>query len=136
MPQPLALGPAGVTVTTPPNKEYYVQVVQLDTSAADAVGFAAFILPKFSIPIGAFVLSSGANVAQTINVGTTLGGTQLINAVTCNGAQFAAVGTAVGDQMGAQQTADTLYYAKASAQLTNSVKIIVQYYFPQQGNTW
>ena len=31
--------------------EYYVQVVQLDTSAADAVGFVAFILPKFSIPI-------------------------------------------------------------------------------------
>ena len=73
---------------------------------------------SFQFQLVLFVLSSGANVAQTINVGTTLGGTQLINAVTCNGAQFAAVGTAVGAQMGAQQTADTLYYAKASAQLT------------------
>lgn len=136
MPQPLAIGPAGITAYTPPGKEYYVQVVQLDTSAGDATGFTAFVLPKFSIPIGAYVLSSGANATQTINVGTSLGGTQLINAVACNGAQFAVVGTAVGAQMGAQQTADTTYYVKASATLTNPVKIIIQYYFPQQGNTW
>lgn len=135
MPQP-NLGPAGVTRTTPPAKEIYNQVVQMDTSAGDATGFAAFVLPKGSIPIAAFIISSGANVAQTLNVGTTLGGTQLINAATCNGAQVTAVGTAVGAQMGALQTADTLYYAKASATLTNSVKILVQYYFPQQGMTW
>lgn len=136
MPQPLSLGPAGVTAYTPPAKEYYVQVVQLDTSAGDAVGFTAFVLPKNSVPIGAFIVSSGANVAQTINIGTTLGGSQLVNAATCNGAQFATVGAQVGAQMGAQQTADTVYYAKASAQLTNNVKVIVHYYFPQQGNTW
>ena len=135
MPQP-NLGPAGVTRTTPPAKEIYNQVVQMDTSAGDATGFAAFVLPKNSIPINAFIISSGANVAQTLNVGTTLGGTQLINAATCNGAQVSVVGTAVGAQMGALQTADTLYYAKASAQLTNAVKILIQYYFPQQGMTW
>jgi len=135
MPQPI-LGPAGVTRTTPPAKELYHQVVQMDTSAGDATGFAAFVLPKGSIPIAAFIVSSGANVAQTLNVGTTLGGTQLINAATCNGAQVSAVGTAVGAQMGAIQTADTLYYAKASAQLTNAVKIVIQYYIPQQGMTW
>ena len=135
MPQPI-LGPAGVTRTTPPAKELYYQVVQMDTSAGDATGFAAFVLPKGSIPIAAFIVSSGANVAQTLNVGTTLGGTQLINAATCNGAQVSAVGTAVGAQMGAIQTADTLYYAKASAQLTNAVKIVIQYYIPQQGMTW
>lgn len=135
MPQPI-LGPAGVTRTTPPAKEFYHQVVQMDTSAGDATGFAAFVLPKGSIPIAAFIVSSGANVAQTLNVGTTLGGTQLINAATCNGAQVSAVGTAVGAQMGAIQTADTLYYAKASAQLTNAVKIVISYYFPQQGMTW
>ena len=135
MPQP-NLGPAGVTRTTPPAKELYHQVVQMDTSAGDATGFAAFVLPKGSIPITAFIVSSGANVAQTLNVGTTLGGTQLINAATCNGAQVSVVGTAVGAQMGALQTADTLYYAKASAQLTNAVKIVISYYFPQQGMTW
>ena len=135
MPHP-NLGPAGVTRTTPPAKEFYHQVVELDTSAGDATGFAAFVLPKGSIPITAFIVSSGANVAQTINVGTTLGGSQLINAATCNGAQVSAVGTAVGAQMGALQTADTLYYAKASAQLTNAVKIVISYYFPQQGMTW
>ena len=135
MPQPI-LGPAGVTSTTPPTKEIYTQVVQMNTSTGDATGFAAFVLPKGSIPITAFIVSSGANVAQTLNVGTTLGGTQLINAATCNGAQSTAVGTAVGAQMGALQTADTLYYAKASAQLTNAVKIVIIYYFPQQGMTW
>lgn len=45
MPQP-NLGPAGVTRTTPPAKEFYHQVVELDTSAGDATGFAAFVLPK------------------------------------------------------------------------------------------
>ena len=135
MPQP-NLGPAGVTRTTPPAKELYSQIVQMDTSAGDATGFAAFVLPKGSIPILALIVSSGANVAQTLNVGTTLGGTQLINAATCDGAQVSVVGTAVGAQMGAQQTTDTLYYAKASAALTNSVKILIQYYFPQQGMTW
>jgi len=135
MPQPV-LGPAGVTVTTPAAVDPLVKVVQLNATAADAVGFAAFTLPKDSVPIGAYVISSGANVAQTINVGTTLGGTQLINAATCNGAQYSAVGTAVGAQMGTVQTADTLYYAKASATLTNPVKIKVEYYFPRQGNQW
>lgn len=135
MPQPI-LGPAGVTTTTPPAVEVLVKVVQLNAVAADATGFEAFILPKGTIPIGAYVISSGANVAQTISIGTTLGGTQLINAVTCNGAQYSAVGSAVGAQMGTIQTADTLYYAKASAILTNPVKIKVEYYFPRQGNQW
>ena len=59
----------------------------------------------------------------------------MINAVTCNGAQFTAVGTAVGAQMGAHnKLLILLYYAPKPAQLTNSVKIIVQHYFPQQGN--
>ncbi len=135
MPQPI-LGPAGVTVQTPPSLEIYQKVAQLDTSAGDATGFLAFVLPKGCIPVSIFVASSGANVAQTINLGSTLGGTQLVNAVTCNGAQFATVGTAVGALFGTVLTADTPIYAKASAQLTNPVKIIVRYYFPQSGNTW
>ena len=135
MPQPV-LGGAGVTVTTPPAIHTLVKMVQLNATAEDAVGFAAFTLPKGVIPSGAYVISSGANAAQTISVGTTLGGTQLINAATCNGAQYSAVGSAVGAQMGTVQTADTLYYAKASATLTNPVKIKVEYYYPQQGNQW
>jgi len=135
MPQPV-LGPAGVTVTTPPSVELFAKVVQLNAVAADATGFEAFVLPKDSVPIGAYIISSGANATQTISVGTTLGGTQLVNAATCNGAQFSAVGSAVGAQMGTKQTADTKYYAKASATLTNPVKVLVEYYFPQQGNDW
>lgn len=135
MPQP-TLGPAGVTVNNPPALEIYQKVVQLDTSAGDATGFLAIVLPKGCIPTSIFIVSSGANVAQTINLGTTLGGTQLVNAATCNGAQFNTVGTAVGALFGTVLTADTPIYAKASAQLTNPVKVIVRYYFPQQGMTW
>ena len=135
MPQPV-LGPAGVTVNNPPAVELYQKVAQLDTSAGDAVGFLAFVIPKGAVPASIFIASSGANVAQTINLGTTLGGTQLLNAATCNGAQFSVAGTAVGTLFGTQLTADTPIYAKASAQLTNPVKVIVRYYFPQQGMTW
>jgi len=135
MPQPI-LGPAGVTVTTPPSINTQDIVIQLDTSAGDAVGFQAFTLPKGVIPIEASIISSGANATQTINVGTTLGGTQLINAAACNGAQCTFIGTAVGSLFGTQLTADTLFYAKASATLTNPVKIKIVYYYPQQGNTW
>ena len=135
MPKP-NLGPAGVTVYTPPALEIYQKVAYLDTSAGDAVGFLAFALPKGCIPTSIFFTSMGANVAQTINLGTTLGGGQLVNALACNGAQFNTVGTAVGALFGTQLTADTPIYAKASAQLTSPVRVLVRYYIPQQGMTW
>ena len=125
-----------VTTTTPPNIELKVQIVRLEATAADAVGFAAFVLPKNAIVTGAFTYTAVSNASQTINVGTTLGGTQLLNATPTVTVGFAAVGNTTGANFGVQATADTLYYAKASATLTSPVIVTIQYYIPQQGNTY
>ena len=45
MPQP-NLGPAGVTVVTPPSHELYTEVIKLSAIAGDATGFLACKLPK------------------------------------------------------------------------------------------
>lgn len=125
-----------VTPTTPPNLEIKTQIVRLEATAADAVGFAAFVLPKNSIVCGAHTYTAVSNATQTINVGTTLGGTQLLNATPTVTVGFAAVGNTTGANFGVQATADTLYYAKASATLTSPVVVRIDYYIPQQGNTW
>ena len=122
-----------VSSTTPPGIDAMVKLVRLDAIAADAVGFEAFVLPKGAFISGAWTLCTTANATQTINVGTTLGGTQLINAVGTATAGYATVGVAAGALMGTQLTADTLFYAKASATLTGAVVVKVEYYYPQQG---
>ena len=125
-----------VTATTPPNTEIFSKIIRLETTAADAVGFEAFVLPKYAIVVGAWTFNAVSNAAQTINVGTTLGGTQLLNAVPTSAVGFAQVGTAVGANFGVQATDNTLYYAKASAQLTSAVILRIDYYIPQQGMTY
>lgn len=122
-----------VTSTTPTAIEPRAKTVRLDATAADAVGFEAFVLPKNSVVVGAYTICTTANATQTINVGTTLGGIQLINAAGTATAGYATVGAAAGAHMGTQLAADTLYYAKASATLTGAVMIRVEYYIPSQG---
>ena len=135
MPQPI-LGPAGVTVTTPPSKELYTEVIKLSAIAGDATGFLAAILPKYAFVSGVNILSMGANTTQTVNVGITLGGTEFVNAYAPNSTGYAAVADKAGTYVGTQLTADTPVYAKASATLTNIVYVYLQYYIPQQGMTW
>jgi len=137
MPKPI-LGPAGVTITTPPSVETYSKIIKLDTSAGDATGFLACVLPKGAIVVGAYTIAAGANATQTINVGITNGGAEFINAVAPNNTGYAAVGTAAGTYIKAltAMTADTPVYAKASLQLTSAVIVKLEYYLPQTGMTW
>ena len=135
MPQPI-LGPAGVTVTTPSSKDFYTEVIKLDTSAGDATGFLAIKIPKYAFVASVNVLSMGANATQTVSLGITLGGTEFVNAYAPNSTGYAAIGDKAGTYVGTQLAADTPVYAKASATLTNIVYVYLQYYMPQQGMTW
>ena len=126
------IGPQGVTVVTPPAREALVKV-GLITAADGATGFAAFGLPKYAVPIGVYTICNGANATQTINVGFTSGGGDLINAFAPNSTGYAPAGAATGTGVGAQLTADKLVYLKASATLTTPVIVKVEYWIPPQG---
>jgi len=124
------------STTTPPSVAMQEQLIRLEATAADAVGFLAWILPKNAIVVGIYTISTGANVAQTINVGITLGGIEFLNAATVNANGYVTAAAATGAQVGVQRTADTPIYAKASATLTNPVYVKMEYYIPQQGMSW
>ena len=126
------VGPVGVTTITPVAKETLVKVGKLEV-ADGSTGFAAFGLPKYAVVIGVYTISAGANTTQTINVGFTSGGTDLLNAFAPNSTGYAVSGAATGASVGVQLTEDKLVYLKASATLTNQVLVKVEYYFPQQG---
>jgi hypothetical protein len=128
------IGPQGVTVVSPPARETLTKV-GLITVADGATGFAAFGLPKYAVPIGVYTICKGANATQTINVGYTNGGADLINAFAPNSTGYETAGVATGLGVGAQLTADTLVYLKASAALTTPVIVKVEYYIPPQGQT-
>ena len=126
------IGPAGVTTITPASRELYVKTAKLEV-ADGSTGFAAFGLPKYAVVTGVFAISGGANTTQTINVGFTNGGVELVSAYAPNSTGFDTVGAAAGASVGAQLTADKTVYVKASATLTNPVIIIVEYIIPPQG---
>ena len=128
------VGPAGVTVTTPAARDPLVKVGILEV-ADGSTGFAAFVLPKYAVPIGVYTLSAGANATQTINVGYTNGGVELLSAFAPNSTGYAVSGAATGAGVGVQLTADKTVYLKASATLTNPVIVKVEYYIPPQGRT-
>jgi hypothetical protein len=126
------VGPAGVTTVTPIAKEPLVKVGKLEV-ADGATGFAAFGLPKYAVVIGVYTLCTGANATQTVNVGFTNGGTELLNAFAPNSTGYAVSGAATGTSVGTQLTEDKLVYLKASVTLTTPVIVKVEYYIPQQG---
>ena len=121
------IGPQGVTVITPPAREKLSKVAQI-TAADGSTGFAAFGLPKDAFIAGVYVISAGANTTQTVNVGFTSGGTDLVNAYAPNSTGFDTVGAAAGTAVGTELTADKTVYAKASATLTSTVTVIVDYW--------
>lgn len=128
------VGPQGVTVHTPPARDPLVKIGIIEV-ADGSTGFAAFGLPKYAVPIGVYTIVQGANATQTINVGYTNGGTELVNAFAPNSTGYAASGAQTGSGVGVQLTADKLVYLKASATLTTPVIVKVEYYIPQQGLT-
>lgn len=125
-------GPQGATTISPVAQETYVKVGKIEV-ADGSTGFAAFGLPKDAVVIGVYTISTGANATQTVNVGFTSGGTDLINAFAPNSTGYAPAGAQTGSSVGSKLTADKIVYLKASATLTNPVYVKVEYYIPQQG---
>lgn len=128
------VGPQGVTVQSPPARELLTKIGILEV-ADGSTGFAAFGLPKYAVPIGVYTIVQGANTTQTITVGYTNGGTELVNAFAPNSTGYAPSGAQTGSGVGVQLTTDKLVYLKASATLTTPVIVKVEYYIPQQGLT-
>ena len=126
------VGPAGVTQTTPSARDPYVKLGKLEV-ADGSTGFAAFGLPKYAVVIGVYTICNGANATQTINVGFTNGGIELVSAFAPNSTGYAASGAQTGASVGAQLTEDKLVYLKASATLTTPVIVKVEYIIPPQG---
>jgi len=126
------VGPQGVTVQSPPARETLVKFGILEV-ADGSTGFAAFGLPKYAVVIGVYTICNGANATQTVNVGFSSGGTELINAFAPNSTGYATAGAQTGTSVGSQLTADKTVYLKASATLTTPVIVKVEYVIPPQG---
>ena len=126
------IGPAGVTVITPTPRHGYEKFGIIEV-ADGSTGFAAFGIPKDAIISGVYTICTGANTTQTINVGFTSGGTEIINAFAPNSTGYAPAGAQTGTSVGTKLTADKLVYLKASATLTTPVIVKVEYYLAPQG---
>ena len=127
-------GPQGATTVSPPAQELYTKLGKIEV-ADGSTGFAAFGIPKDAVIGGIYTICTGANATQTINVGFTNGGTELVNAFAPNSTGYAPSGAKTGTQVGVQQTDDKPVYLKASATLTTPVIVKVEYYIPPQGLT-
>jgi hypothetical protein len=101
--------------------------------ADGSTGFAAFGLPKYAVVIGVYTICAGANTTQTINVGFTNGGVELVSAFAPNSTGYAVSGAATGASVGVQLTEDKYVFLKASATLTTPVIVKVEYVIPPQG---
>ena len=126
------VGPAGVTQTTPSARETYVKMGKLEV-ADGSTGFAAFGLPKYAVVTGVYTICNGANTTQTINVGFTNGGVELVSSFAPNSTGYEVAGAQTGASVGVQLTEDKLVYLKASATLTTPVIVKVEYTIPPQG---
>ena len=126
------VGPAGVTVNTPPSRESFVNIGKLEV-ADGSTAFAAFGIPKDAVVLSVGIYTTGANTTQTINVGFTAGGTDLVNAYAPNSTGYSHPGAQTGTGLLSKLTADKLVYLKASATLTTPVYVIVEYFIPPQG---
>jgi len=126
------VGPSGVTSISPPSRESYVKVGILEV-ADGTTGIVPFKLPKGAVVIGVYTICTGANTTQTIEVGFTDGGDELLTAFAPNSTGYVSSGTATGTSVGVQLTAEKPVYLKASATLTTPVIVKVEYYIPPSG---
>lgn len=131
-----------ITSTTPPAIDTYTKVIQV--ARTDTTAFEAFVLPKYAVVVGAYVVgsvSSNAGTSAIIDIGTNPGtADEIVDSfdVKTNGAGYDPVGAAGGTAMGVQLTADTLYKAMYTESGTASTTggpwlVKVEYYIPQQG---
>ena len=128
------VGPGGVSTVTPTCRHGYTKIGILEV-ADGSTGFLAFKLPKYAVVMGVYTICTGANATQTIEVGYTDGGDDLLTAFAPNSTGYAPSGTATGTGVGVQVTEDKPVYLKASATLTTPVIVKVEYYIPPQGLT-
>ena len=126
------VGPAGITSITPAARDPYVKLGIIEV-ADGSTGFAAFGLPKYAVVIGVYTICNGANTTQTINVGFTNGGVELVSSFAPNSTGYVSTGAQTGTSVGAQLTADKTVYLKASATLSTPVIVKVEYIIPPQG---
>ena len=126
------VGPASVSSITPTSRCSIIKVGVCEV-ADGAVGFAAFGLPKGAFIGGIYTISKGANATQTLNVGFTNGGTELLNAFAPNSTGYAPAGAATGSAVGTVLTEEKTVFIKASLTLTNPVYVKVEYWMPPQG---
>ena len=134
-----------ITSTTPPSVDTYTKTIQV--ARTDTTAFEAFVLPKYAVISGAYVVGTTASNATTtaiVDVGTNPGTADEIidsfNLIT-NGKGYQPAGAATGSLIGTQLTADTLFKAKYSETGTASSTggpwlVKVEYYIPQQGFSW
>ncbi len=131
-----------ITTTTPPASCILTKVVQV--ARTDTTAFDAFVLPKYAVIAGAYVVGAVASDAATtaiIDVGTNPGtADEIVDSfdVKTNGKGYFAVGAQVGSAMSTQLTTDTLYKARYAETGTASTTggpwlVKVEYYIPQQG---
>ena len=126
------VGPAGVTVYSPPARELLTKIGRIDV-ADGATGFEAFGLPGGALIAGVYTICTGANATQTVNVGFTNGGTEILNAFAPNSTGYAAGGAQTGTAVGTVLAGDRKVFLKASLPLTTPVVVKVEYYIPQSG---
>ena len=126
------VGPGGVSTVTPTCRHGYTKIGVLEV-ADGTTGVLAFKLPKYAVVMGVYTICNGANATQTINVGFTDGGTELVNAFAPNSTGYALSGAKTGTSVGVQLDADKPVYLKASATLTTPVIVKVEYIIPPQG---
>jgi len=126
------VGPGGVSTITPTCRDSYTKVGILEV-ADSTTGILAFKLPKYAVVVGVYTICTGANTTQTIEVGFTDGGDDLLTAFSPNSSGYTVSGAATGTSVGVQLTADKPVYLTASATLTTPVIVKVEYYIPPQG---
>lgn len=126
------VGPSGVSSISPTARDPYVKLGRIDVADAGNA-FAAFGLPKGAVVVGVYTLCTGANATQTVNVGFTAGGTDLLNAFAPNSTGYAASGAATGTAVGTKLSAEQTVFLRASATLTTPVIVKVEYVIAPPG---
>ena len=131
MPQGI-VGPQGITTISPPARESLVKIGKID-STDSTTGVAVFGLPKGAFIAGVYTIATGANTTQNITAGFTASGTDLLTSFAPNATGYVTAGANAGASVGTQLTADKTVYAKASATLTSTVTVIVDYWVAPVG---
>lgn len=134
-----------VNYTRPPAFELLTKTAQVKRT--DTTAFQGFVLPKNAVIAGVYVLgptSSNAATTATISAGSNPGTTNEVLAaydVKGAGAGYFPAGSAAGTSISSQLTSDLAVSFKYTESGTASTAggpwlVKVEYYYPQQGESW